>query len=153
MILTILVLIFLMAPISLFIHELGHVLPGLFFGSERSIIHIGRGSTLFCWRGKKLELSIQLWFFQGAYSINERSPVFSNHEKIWISVGGPLLNGLLAFILFVFFSELKLPYVKVFLLFNLYLAVVNLIPFSFKGKGSDGYRVWQLLQRKWKRVE
>lgn len=153
MILTIIVLIFLMAPISLFIHELGHVLPGLFFGSERSIIHIGRGSSLLHWRGKKLELSIHLWFFQGAYSINERSPVFTNYEKILISVGGPLLNGLLALTLSVFFSEVENPYVKVFLLFNLYLATVNLIPFSFKGKGSDGYRVLQLIKRIWKRVE
>ncbi|WP_075036774.1 site-2 protease family protein [Halobacillus dabanensis] len=153
MILTIIVLIFLMAPISLFVHELGHVLPGLFFGSERSNIHIGRGSSLLHCRGKKLELSIHVWFFQGAYSINERSPAFSNFEKVWISIGGPLLNGLFALILSLFFSEAENPFVKVFLLFNLYLAIVNLIPFSFKGKGSDGYHVWQLLKRIWKRVE
>lgn len=153
MILTIIVLIFLVAPISLFIHELGHVLPGLFFRSERSIIHIGRGTVFFRCRWQKIELFIHLWFFQGAYSINERSPVFSNYEKIWISVGGPLLNGFLAFILFVSLSEFDHTYVKVFLLFNLYLAVVNLIPFSFKGKGSDGYLVLQLLKRIGKRVE
>ncbi|CDQ19443.1 site-2 protease family protein [Halobacillus karajensis] len=144
---TILVLIFLVAPLSQLIHELGHIIPGLLFRSDHSELHLGRGKVLLSWKQKRVRVCIHLLFFQGAYSLNERESFFSNREKIWISAGGPLLNGLTASSLFFLsleegYGSFTLPF-----LFNLYLAVINLIPFSLKGKVSDGYRILQALKR------
>ncbi|MGP4060143.1 site-2 protease family protein [Halobacillus sp. H74] len=153
MIVTILVLIFLVAPLSLFVHELGHVLPGLLFRSQRCVIHLGRGRLIHQVKFKKLHIKVGLLFFQGAYSINERQKQFSPWQKAWISGGGPLLNAVVSLLLFFIFWTRVNDYLSLFFLFNLYLAVVNIVPFSFRGRRSDGYLLLQWLKHRKDRVE
>lgn len=148
MIVTLLVLIFLVAPLSLFIHELGHLFPGLYFRADHSVLHLGRGKVIGRWEKSGVHVYIHLFFFQGAYSVNERKPPFKDFEKAWISIGGPLLNALTAFVLFLWFKEQGGDLLRISFLFNTYLALVNLVPFSIKGKGSDGYQLWSIVKRR-----
>lgn len=148
MIVTLLVLIFLVAPLSLFIHELGHLLPGLYFRADQTALHLGRGKVIGRWEKKRIHVYIHLFFFQGAYSVNERKTPFEDFEKVWISIGGPLFNAMTAFVLFLWFKDQGSDFLRISFLFNAYLAIMNLVPFSFKGKGSDGYRLWSIVRRR-----
>lgn len=143
MVFTFVVLIILVAPISLFIHELGHILPALMFKSERSSIIIGRGPLLMKLQFGKVRLEMNWLFFQGAHSASERTDEFTNREKAWISFGGPLLNALVAMTCFWVLLPSESRVILIFAFFNGYLAIVNSIPFSFKGKKSDGYQFLQ----------
>ncbi|WP_413229840.1 M50 family metallopeptidase [Halobacillus litoralis] len=153
MLVTVFLLIFLVAPLSLIIHEFGHVIPGLIFKARLSIIHLGRGRLVFRRRLGSVEINIYALFFQGAYSINERHPCFSPSEKIWISLGGPLLNGFTAILSLMSFMVHENRLVELLFLFNLYLAVVNLLPYSFFGKRSDGYQFIEAVRLIRRRVE
>ncbi|MEC3884721.1 hypothetical protein GLW00_10365 [Halobacillus litoralis] len=148
MIVTLLLLIFLVAPISLFIHELGHLFPGRYFRADQSVLHLGRGKVIGRWRKSGVHVYIHLFFFQGAYSLNERKPPFKDREKAWISMGGPIFNTITAFILFLWFKDQGGDLLRIAFLFNTYLAIMNLIPFSIKGKDSDGYRLWSIVKRR-----
>ncbi|WP_026577325.1 site-2 protease family protein [Bacillus sp. SB49] len=145
MITAVFLLVLLVAPLSLFIHELGHVFFGLAFRSECSTLQLGRGYRIIDVRSRKFRLVICLFFFQGAFSINEREPSFTRQEQGWISFGGPLFNigaaGLVWPLLgiHIFWSLL--------FWFNLYLAVANMIPFTVNGRKSDGCHVWSSFRR------
>ncbi|WP_146817802.1 site-2 protease family protein [Halobacillus faecis] len=148
MIVTLFLLIFMVAPLSLFIHELGHLFPGLYFRADQSVLHLGRGKVIGQWKRSRIKVYIHLFFFQGAYSMNERKPPFKDSEKAWISIGGPLFNAITAFVLFLWFKEQGGGLLRISFLFNTYLALMNLIPFSVKGKASDGYRLWSIVKRR-----
>ncbi|MYL48408.1 hypothetical protein GLV98_02890 [Halobacillus litoralis] len=148
MIVTLLVLIFLVAPLSLFIHELGHLFPGLYFRADQSVLHLGRGKVIGQWRKGGIHVYFHLFFFQGAYSVNERKRPFKDFEEAWISIGGPLFNAITAFVLFLWFKEQGGNVLRISFLFNMYLALMNLVPFSIKGKDSDGYRLWSIVKRR-----
>lgn len=85
--------------------------------------------------------------------MNERHDEFSIREKAYISAGGPFLNGVMALIYFVWPPFLMYDVVTLFLLFNFYLAIVNLIPFVFRGNASDGYHLLKYAKLIVKRVE
>ncbi|MCA0970290.1 site-2 protease family protein [Halobacillus litoralis] len=138
MILEIIVLIFWTAPLCLFIHEGGHVLAARFCKAETSRLTIGSGPKWFSLSVCRVDIHIHTIYFHGAHSMNEKSIEFSKKEKAWISLGGPFLNGLVAFL----FVQLPLDFsnhLLWFMLFNAYLAIVNSIPFRYRGKKSDGY--------------
>ncbi|MFQ3542923.1 site-2 protease family protein [Halobacillus rhizosphaerae] len=134
-------LIFIAAPVSLLIHELGHVTVALFLGAENSLISLGSGQEILKGRIGKLDFRIHLFLFHGAYSLNENKQSFTNSQQALISMGGPVMNVCLsAALYFTGISQLSVLLHWLFL-FNLYLAVVNLVPISIKGRKSDGYRI------------
>lgn len=143
MLIPLLVLLIAIAPISMLIHESGHVLMALIFRSDRSEIFLGSGKRVYTFIFKNVRLHLHQIIFFGAYSINEKVSDFSNKQKALISIAGPCLNGGVA--LFIFTSPWK-ELSTIFLLFgwfNLYLAVTNSFPFHFKGRKSDGFRFFE----------
>ncbi|MGP4076963.1 site-2 protease family protein [Halobacillus sp. K22] len=145
MVVDVLLLIFLIAPLSLFIHEMGHVLSAMIFRAEKSDIIIGTGRQVCKLRLGRLHVYVRLIFFNGGHSINEKTPSFAVKEKAWISAGGPLLNGTVAFLLFLGPAAEQSEGFFYFCMFNGYLAIVNSFPFCIKGRKSDGYRFFQYL--------
>ncbi|UOQ42658.1 site-2 protease family protein [Halobacillus salinarum] len=140
-----LVFIFFAAPLGLFIHECGHVIPALCFRSDFSLISVGSGREIMKVRIGKLHFQCRLILFHGAYSLNERNEKFSLRERAIISICGPVMNAAGAAVLWMS-SLVHISFsVYLFGLFNLYLALVNLVPFRIKGKSSDGYRFIQLI--------
>ncbi|KHE72614.1 site-2 protease family protein, partial [Halobacillus sp. BBL2006] len=128
------------------IHELGHVLAALAFRTEQSTINVGSGIPLIKGKIGKVRFNIRCLVFHGAHSINERKDEFSDHQKAWICLGGPLLNAIVFFLLFLTPSFDRFSPVTLFYLFNGYLAIANLIPFRIKEKKSDGYRFIQCIK-------
>ncbi|RWZ60215.1 hypothetical protein EQV77_02670 [Halobacillus fulvus] len=142
---TFLNLIIWMAPLSLFAHELGHVMMARLCRAEQSEIRIGTGRELFALVTGRMRVQVGWIFFHGAHSVNTRKQEFNRFEKAMISVGGPLINsGCAALIMLTPLHDLSRQFV-ILGWFNVYLTVINLIPFSLKGKKSDGYTVWKAL--------
>lgn len=88
MVVDVFLLLFLIAPLGLFIHEMGHVLFAMIFRAEKSYIIIGAGRLIYKFRVGKLQVYVRIFFFNGGRSINEKTPSFSFKEKAWISMGG-----------------------------------------------------------------
>ncbi|MGI8315416.1 site-2 protease family protein [Halobacillus mangrovi] len=147
MLVTFLLLIFAVAPLSLFIHELGHVLTALIFRAEQSYINVGYGFPLIKGKIGRVRISIRCLLFHGAHSINEREDPFSDRQKALICLGGPLLNAVVFLFLFITPPLMRTNPVMLFYLFNAYLAIVNILPFKIKGKKSDGFRFIQSLKK------
>ncbi|UOQ93637.1 site-2 protease family protein [Halobacillus shinanisalinarum] len=133
-------LLFVVAPLGLFIHELGHTIVGLWSGAERSSLSLGIGPTLFKCKIKRLTVQLHCIFFIGGYSYNEKEVNFTPKQQAMISLGGPLSNAICAAILYMSDLPQQGQVLQLFYLFNLYLALVNMIPFRLKGRESDGCR-------------
>lgn len=138
-----LVLILWTAPLSLFLHECGHVLPALWFQADQSHLSLGSFKKLCSLRVYRVHIHIHALFFHGAHSINERSIEFTKKEKACISIGGPLMNGMISCIGFLLGTELSSFHYELFIWFNAYLAIVNSIPFRIRRRESDGYRFFR----------
>ncbi|MCP3025804.1 site-2 protease family protein [Halobacillus sp. A5] len=145
-----LLLLFVIAPIGLVIHETGHIIAGFLCGARYSVLSVGAGNSILRIKFQKLHIIVGRIYFLGGYSINVKDPDFSCLQKVWISLAGPFANS----IVFLCFMNIKLGYeneVLLFSFFNLYMAVINMIPFKIGKRKSDGYLVLENLRAK--RVE
>ncbi len=139
-------LILVIVPISLFIHELGHLLGAKFLKADRVTIYLGAGRKLFTLSFKKMTLNLSLLIMFNAHTQSERKQNFTNKELAFITMMGPLFSliftGVFSLLFIITTSEL----IFYFFLFNLWLAVINLVPFKTKNQKSDGYLIWNLLK-------
>lgn len=136
----------LIAYASLFIHELGHAVMALLNKSDKSIIHIGKGPRLFKIKIGKLEIKLKRLFIFNFYNTAYRKEDYSKIEQIFMTLSGPLINGVLALVLWLLYmSSWFNPLLFISFLFNLWLFVFNLIPFKIGQSSSDGYTIYKLL--------
>ncbi|WP_431799048.1 site-2 protease family protein [Halobacillus andaensis] len=139
-----LLLLFVIAPIGLVIHELGHILGGALCRAEHSVLTIGAGSSIIRIKFQKLHIIIGSLYFWGGHSANIKNPGFTRFQKVLISLGGPAANAVVCTLLIYTNSE-RAGWIDLFLLFNLYLAISNLIPFRIGRRKSDGYLIFENL--------
>ncbi|MFD1039233.1 M50 family metallopeptidase [Virgibacillus byunsanensis] len=147
-ILLLLYLILIVAPIGSIVHELGHALGARILSANHVILSIGTGKKLFHYSCKYLDVAIHPIYFIGGHSYSERGNPYKNHELIWISICGPISNGLFSLLFFYVYNLFPNSYIQLLILFNLWLALVNMIPFQFNGKQSDGYTVFKRILKK-----
>ena len=134
-------ILFIVAPISTFIHELGHVFGAKTVKAENITLSIGLGRKLMTIPFKRFQLTIHAFFFLGGFVRNKRSVPFDQWEIIRITIFGPLNNGLFAIIFYGIHQFLPNDYILVLLFFNLWLAIVNIIPFKLWGR--DGFIIFK----------
>ncbi len=146
MILNFIILILIIVPISLLVHELGHLFGGKHLKADRVTISIGSGKNIYSFTFNEMTLNIYLMVMFHAHTHSERHPNFSNKEFAFITAMGPLFSliftSFFGLLLFVITSEV----IFYFFLFNLWLTITNLIPFKFKNQKSDGYLILTLLK-------
>ncbi|UOR12411.1 site-2 protease family protein [Halobacillus amylolyticus] len=133
-------LLFVVAPLGLFIHELGHAAVGLWNGAERSHLSLGVGPLLCKCKIKRLTVHLHYIFIIGGHSLNEKEADFTSKQQAMISLGGPLSNAVCAAVLYMSDLPQQSHVLQLLYFFNLYLALVNMIPFRLKGRESDGCR-------------
>ncbi|SEA59613.1 hypothetical protein SAMN05421743_10652 [Thalassobacillus cyri] len=133
------------APLGILIHELGHAIPAVLLGRGEAVLHIGTGSVVIRAKWGKFQLRVYRLFFLGGHTESCCNESFNRWQKGVVSLGGPCLN---LFVFLLSYSFLRIEWLHIFMLYNLYLAVFNLIPYSWKGKYSDGYRFFQILLNK-----
>ena len=136
------------APITLFIHELGHAIGAYFVKSEKIELSIGAGKKLLSLYVGKLSIHIHMLYMLGGYSVSERDPYYSKHEQVIISLLGPLLNGLVGIFSLLLFPTYSSRILLTFTLFNFWLCIINLIPYRIGSRQSDGYAIIRTLWEK-----
>ncbi|AIF45442.1 M50 family metallopeptidase [Virgibacillus sp. SK37] len=141
-------LILIAAPVSIVIHELGHALMAIVLKAQKVEVSIGAGKKLWGLSQKSFQLSIYSLYFLGGVVEHEKEHPYKLREVIWISLAGPIMNAIVAFVFYLLYDWIPNDYISLFLLFNIWLAVVNLIPFKIKEKQTDGYTIFKEISKR-----
>lgn len=132
-------ILFIVAPLSTFIHELGHAYGAKLAKAENIELSVGLGKKLVSISLKQYRLSIHMFFFLGGSVKNRRDLPYQRRDIMIITMLGPLNNALFALIFYGIHLMDPSPYMIVLAMFNFWLAIVNIIPFKLWGKESDGF--------------
>src|SRR5699024_9651363 len=108
---------------------------------------IGYGTKLFTFTCLNIQLIICRFFFIGGYVKNGRYLPYLTIAMLRIIVFERLLHVLFAVFFYMLYNLFPNVYIFLLLLFNLWLALINLIPFKVKDKQSDGYMILNLLRK------
>ncbi|WP_345239102.1 site-2 protease family protein [Pontibacillus salipaludis] len=145
--------VFIVAPFCLLLHELGHSLLARTAGAERVEVFLGSGPSLKIQVNPSYRIHIGLWYFLGAMVSYDKREGFYPGDRIAISLGGPLFSLGGAVISWGIYLYAPYPIISFMMVFNCWLFIINLIPFSIRGKQSDGYLVMKdaasLIKDKW----
>ena len=131
----------LIAPLTLFIHEFGHSIGAYLVKSDKIQLFIGVGKRIFSFHISKISIHIHTIYMLGGHTASERNPFYTKSEQIIISLFGPLLNGVMGILGTVLFYGSNSSVLLFFNLFNIWLCVINLIPYRIGDRQSDGYVV------------
>lgn len=141
-------LIFIAAPIGTLTHEAGHVIGARTLHADNANLSLGTGKKVSEFFFQKVRITIYAMFFIGGMVSSDRKNDYKPHEIIIIALCGPLSNGIFSCLLYILYQLFPSNYLLLLLLFNLWIAIINLVPFQFKGKKSDGYTVYKALIQK-----
>lgn len=139
-------LLFLIGPVSIIVHEMGHVAGALLENARPIKMHIGRGKKCFHLQIKSIEIFVYRWYFLGGATEFSRSVPLSKKNVIITSLAGPLCNLIIAAILFLLSIRPMGEHYLLWCLFNVWLGLSNLFPYKWRGKPSDGYLVWRTVR-------
>lgn len=143
---TFIYLLFFVAPFSLLLHELGHVVGARIIHANNIIVHIGIGKKVAEVKVIRVTFIIRPLFFLHFKTETKRHEALTKKEAIIVALMGPLFNIGLSFVLVICYNLIIThPAIYLLLLFNIWLALVNLIPFKIGRKYSDGYVIIQEL--------
>lgn len=126
------------APLTLFIHELGHSLGAYIVKSDKIQLFFGVGKRIKSFSIKRWTVHLHSFYMLGGHTVSERDPYYSKMEQVIISLFGPLLNGWIG-ILGTFLFSNHSGVLLIFILFNFWLCIINLIPYRIGSRQSDGY--------------
>jgi Zn-dependent protease len=132
--------VLLIAPICTILHEFGHVLGAKSMKADSITLSIGAGKSICGFSCNHIHNSIHTLFFLGGLAYSERNKPYKPAEIIWITLCGPVGNGVAATVFYGLFGFTNV-FVQLFILFNIWLAIVNMIPFKLKEKQTDGYTI------------
>ena len=138
-------LIVVVVPIGTIVHELGHGIVALFAKADSVTLRIGLGKHIKTYELNRFTIHLNAIFFVGGLTESKRTPIYNAKEKILIALGGPVCNAILAVLFITLFYPTHNPYIQLFTLFQAWLMLINIIPFKWKGKKSDGYTIVQAI--------
>jgi len=147
-----LILVFIIAPFSLLFHEIGHLVGATLMRATTVRLMVGLGKPIFETTFGHVQVIIRRFFLMNSVTSTVRTSPFLKREKFMITIMGPLFSGMLtliAYIAYTVFVPSEILYL--FFLFNLWLVIINLIPFKIGHKQSDGYTMCILLIQHLKR--
>lgn len=143
----ILFLLFIGAPLSILIHELGHALASLYNNAAFITIDLGSGREMFAKKIGRIKVVIRLFYFLGGSTKNSRNISFSKREIFWISISGPFFSGCAAILLLIIVDIIPTAYVSILFWFNVWLAIGNLFPIRINERKTDGYTILEILKQ------
>ncbi|TDQ40412.1 M50 family metallopeptidase [Aureibacillus halotolerans] len=131
----------LVVPLTIVIHEMAHAISARIMGASEATIVIGGGKILLQLQCFQVLFQLRLFWFLGAYS-KTNADQLSSVAKITISFAGPAVNLLIALLLFD--GEHSDTFLNLTAAFNLWIGIVNLVPFKVGSRSSDG---WQMVSQ------
>lgn len=135
-------------PLTIFLHELGHFFLAYICNGKNITVTIGVGKRLGHFKWKNGMLIVKKFPFGGntTYELTMNKKL----ERFFISVGGPLLNGMVAFFLLLPGFGSGVEYMTIWFqwlaIFNLWMFVFNIVPYKLKTYYSDGWLALQALK-------
>ena len=66
---------------------------------------------------------------------------------VWITILGPLFNAISALLSFYLFQLYPSNFLGLLFWFNIWMAVVNIIPIKINGKQTDGLTILRLIRK------
>ncbi|MFC3038972.1 site-2 protease family protein [Virgibacillus xinjiangensis] len=133
---------------SIVIHELGHAVAARILEAEETELSIGIGKKIGSLKAAGIQVNFHICYFLGGLAQSRRREPFTDREKVWVSFAGPLASATISLL-----AGLYLPvtdsneYLRLFFLFNLWLAAINIIPFKVRGKETDGYIILTIIKK------
>lgn len=140
--------IFIVAPLSIILHEFGHAFAARTLQADHIIVSIGKGNILKTIGFKKIKIIIHAFFFLGGLAESNRKIPYKSPEIIFISIFGPIFNGIIVLLFYILSEMYPNNYFQLFFWFNIWLAVINLIPFKIGERQTDGYAIVKVFLRK-----
>ncbi|QKY69240.1 site-2 protease family protein [Lentibacillus sp. CBA3610] len=141
-------LILFAAPFGTLIHEIGHVLGAKLVSADKITLTMGAGSTIFRFVWNKTDISIRVLFFLGGMAGSERRMPYQSTEQIIIAALGPVSSIIASGLCYGLYNVYPNSYLLILLLFNLWIAVLNIVPFRIKDKKSDGFVICQAIRKR-----
>lgn len=141
-------LVIVVAPISNFIHELGHGIGARIAKADQINLIVGSGKRIIRFVITSFDIQIGLLFFTSGYTISNRDKQYSSFEVMYITFLGPLFNAMFVCIFFLLYQHISTNYILVFMLYNAWLFIVNILPFKINGRESDGYIIFREIWKK-----
>nr|WP_210434343.1 site-2 protease family protein [Virgibacillus sp. SK37] len=138
-------LVLIIAPLSTFFHEFGHAIAARTLKANEITLKMGKGKRLVAITLLDLNIEIHSLFFIGGHTISKRYPYYKKRELIYISLLGPLSNGIIALLLYFYLSYEVNLYIELSFWFNIWLFTMNIIPIHMNNKYTDGYIVYKLI--------
>ncbi|WP_078544129.1 site-2 protease family protein [Litchfieldia alkalitelluris] len=131
-------LLLLIVPVTNLFHEMGHALCAKLFKLSEIHIGIGTGKLLYRFKIVGIVINIHMLYFIGAYTTNEGSTnEIPQWQKGLISLGGPFINIVISIIVLLVTTQESM-FFELFILFNLWVGLMNLLPYRIKKRESDG---------------
>lgn len=147
--------IFILLPFIHLLHELGHVTFARLFRVQHTKIVLGAGPKWFQFTFLGTKIQWNTYYMVGGYSTNEQNGTLSPWKQALISLGGPLFNVLAVVCSIPFITASNVNMMTVFIFFNGWIGLTNLIPFKIGHKCSDGWIIVSCIkeefQNQWKR--
>lgn len=140
-------LILIAAPLSIILHEFGHAFAASVVKADHISVSIGKGKRVHLFAFKKIQIIIHAIFFLGGLAESDRKIPYKSYEIVWISISGPIMSGIIAFLFYKVDEMYPSNYLQLFCWFNIWLAVVNIVPFKIKEKHTDGYTIINALRK------
>lgn len=133
------------APFTIIIHEIGHMAGAIIVKADNVHLSIGQGKKVFTVSLRKLVIHIHAIFFMGGQATSKREKPYGPMDILLITISGPLMNVFLASAIYFLFKVHSSDYILLFIFFNLWVGLGNLIPFKIREKYSDGYIIFHTL--------
>src|SRR5699024_11136899 len=143
----VLILLFIVAPICTFLHEGGHMIGAFICRAETIKLTMGSWKKLFTRSFGKITMDVRLYFFISGQTESKRASRYKQKEAAIISLCGPLCNLIMVAVSLLTYRYYPSDFILLFLFYNSWLGIVNLIPFKIKSKLSDGYIVLRAIQK------
>ncbi|MEC5422348.1 site-2 protease family protein [Virgibacillus sp. C22-A2] len=141
-------LLFIVAPLSTFLHEIGHAFAARTVKADHISLSVGSGNLIKTIYLEKLKINIHIIYFLGGLAKSQRKIPYKNLEIAWVTIAGPIINGIAAFLVFYLYTMFPNNYLQLLFLFNCWIAIINILPFKIKGKQTDGYTILQVITQK-----
>lgn len=128
-----------------FIHELGHALGARIVAFKKVRLSIGSGKEIGSFHLLQIEWKFHVICFLGGHTSYETPRTYNALDIAFVAMMGPIMNAITFLFIDLFTDNFISTSLYVFLLFNGWMFLANIVPIKWNEKQSDGYIVLKMI--------